>query len=94
MSNLEQYRVETRAWLEANCPLSMREPIGGFEDLYMGGRHPEVSHPDQQLWCERMAQRGWTVPQWPREYGGGGLDKEEAKVLQQEMARINARRPL
>ncbi|HEY7776073.1 MAG TPA: acyl-CoA dehydrogenase family protein [Kineobactrum sp.] len=94
MSNLEQFRVETRAWLEANCPLSMREPIGGFEDLYMGGRHPEVSHADQQLWCERMAQRGWTVPQWPREYGGGGLDKDEAKVLQQEMARINARRPL
>jgi alkylation response protein AidB-like acyl-CoA dehydrogenase len=41
-----------------------------------------------------MAQRGWTVPQWPREYGGGGLNKEEAKILQQEMARIGARRPL
>ncbi|PLW83941.1 acyl-CoA dehydrogenase [Kineobactrum sediminis] len=94
MNNLEQFRAETRAWLEENCPLSMREPVSGFEDIYTGGRHPEVAHPDQQVWCERMAQRGWTVPQWPREYGGGGLGKEEAKVLQQEMARINARRPL
>ncbi|HAN67802.1 acyl-CoA dehydrogenase family protein [Haliea sp.] len=94
MSDLEHFRADTRAWLEENCPAAMREPVRGFDDLYMGGRNPEVDHPDQQLWCERMAQRGWTVPQWPREYGGGGLNKEEAKILQQEMARLGARRPL
>jgi len=94
VSDLEHFRADTRAWLEENCPAAMREPVRGFDDLYMGGRNPEVDHPDQQLWCERMAQRGWTVPQWPREYGGGGLNKEEAKILQQEMARIGARRPL
>lgn len=94
MSDLEHFRAETRAWLAENCPASMCEPIGGFDDLYTGGRNPEVAHPDQQLWCERMAERGWTVPQWPREYGGGGLSKDQAKVLQQEMAHIGARRPL
>ena len=94
MSDLEHFRADTRAWLEENCPAAMREPVRGFDDLYMGGCNPEVDHPDQQLWCERMAQRGWTVPQWPREYGGGGLNKEEAKILQQEMARLGARRPL
>jgi|TARA_R100001509_G_scaffold114568_1_gene69641 alkylation response protein AidB-like acyl-CoA dehydrogenase len=94
VSDLEHFRADTRAWLEENCPAAMREPVRGFDDLYMGGRNPEVDHPDQQLWCERMAQRGWTVPQWPREYGGGGLNKEEAKILQQEMARLGARRPL
>ena len=41
-----------------------------------------------------MAERGWTVPHWPKEYGGGGLDSEELKVLKEEMARIGARRPL
>jgi alkylation response protein AidB-like acyl-CoA dehydrogenase len=41
-----------------------------------------------------MAERGWTAPQWPVEYGGGGLSREEAKVLLAEMARITARRPL
>ncbi len=94
MSDLEQFRQETRAWLEDNCPVAMREPVKSFEDMYHGGRNPEIIHPDQKVWCDRMVGRGWTVPQWPKEYGGGGLDKGEAKVLSQEMARIGARGPL
>ena len=94
MSTMEQFRAETRAWLEENCPPAMRQPVRSFEDLYVGGRNPEIRHPEQKVWCDRMAARGWTVPHWPKEYGGGGLGKEECKVLQQEMARINARRPL
>ena len=31
------------------------------------------------------------VPEWPKAYGGGGLNKEEVKVLREEMARIGAR---
>ena len=94
MSDLETFRLETREWLEENCPQSMRSPVRSFEDIYTGGRHPEVAIPEQPLWCERMAQRGWTVPHWPVEYGGGGLDSEQVKVLREEMARIGARRPL
>ena len=94
MNDLEQFRQGARAWLEENCPLSMREPVKGFDDLYNGGRKPEIDHPDQKVWCDRMAERGWTVPHWPREYGGGGLDREQLKVLRQEMARISARKPL
>ena len=94
MSDLEQFRQDTRAWLEENCPESMRVPAKGFEDFYNGGRNPEIDHPDQKIWCERMAERGWTVPHWPKEYGGGGLNKEEVKVLNEEMARIGARRAL
>lgn len=91
MSDLNTFRTETRAWLEANCPESMRVPIRSFEDIYNGGRNPEMSHPDQKVWCDRMAERGWTVPEWPKAYGGGGLNREEAKVLREEMARIGAR---
>jgi acyl-CoA dehydrogenase len=94
VDKLEAFRMETRAWLEANCPAAMRVPARSFEDIYVGGRRPEVEHPDQPLWCERMAERGWTVPHWPREYGGGGLDSAEVKVLREEMVRINARSPL
>jgi len=94
VSDLEQFRQETRAWLEENCPASMRTPIKGFDDAYNGGRNPEIDHPDQKIWCDRMAERGWTVPHWPSEYGGGGLSKEEVKVLRQEMGRISARSPL
>ncbi|MEM7691909.1 MAG: acyl-CoA dehydrogenase family protein [Pseudomonadota bacterium] len=85
MTELESFRNETREWLEANCPESMRTPVSSFEDIYNGGRKPEVAHTDQPLWCERMAERGWTVPHWPKEYGGGGLNNEQVKVLNEEM---------
>jgi len=94
VTEIETFRREARAWLEENCPPAMREPVTSFEDIYSGGRHPEIRHPDQLVWCERMAARGWTVPHWPREYGGGGLDKAHVRVLRDEMARIGARSPL
>src|ERR1044072_4450615 len=43
---------------------------------------------------EAMAQRGWTVPDWPKDSGGAGLSPGEAKVLREEMGRIGARQPL
>jgi alkylation response protein AidB-like acyl-CoA dehydrogenase len=41
-----------------------------------------------------MGGRGWTAPEWPTEYGGGGLSREEAKVLASELRRIHAQPPL
>lgn len=94
MTDLETFRRETREWLEANCPESMRTPMQSDDDACWGGRKWTFKSEDQRLWLERMAERGWTAPDWPREYGGGGLSKEEHKVLRQEMARIQARPPL
>ena len=94
MVDLNDFREQTRAWLEENCPPLMRQPILSEKDPWWGGRKAEFLNEDQRLWLERMAERGWTAPQWPVEYGGGGLSREEAKVLQQEMERILARRPL
>lgn len=94
MSDLETFRKETRAWLEENCPPLMRQPENGDDDLCWGGRNYVFQSDDQRLWLERTAARGWTVPTWPKEYGGGGLSKAEAKVLASEMKRIGARTPL
>ena len=91
---LEQFRTDTRAWLEANCPPTMREPIRSEKDIVWGGRNPDWAHPDQKLWMDRMAERGWTVPDWPTQYGGGGLSPAEAKILREEMKRMGARTPL
>jgi alkylation response protein AidB-like acyl-CoA dehydrogenase len=49
---------------------------------------------DTALWLERCAERGYTVPTWPKEYGGGGLSAPEARVLYEEMGDIGARTPL
>jgi acyl-CoA dehydrogenase len=94
MSDLEAFRAETRAWLEANCPPEMREPIRGDEDVCWGGRKVEFKNEAQKVWLERMGAKGWTVPEWPTQYGGGGLSRAEAKVLADEMRRIKARSPL
>jgi acyl-CoA dehydrogenase len=94
MADLESFRKETRAWLEANCPPEMRRSTQGDEDICWGGRKWVFKSDAQRVWLERMAARGWTVPEWPREYGGGGLAKEEAKVLREEMRRLGCRSPL
>ena len=88
---LEAFRAETRAWLEANCPQSMRQPMAGEDDYVWGGRNYKFQSEDAKLWLERMGAKGWTAPVWPKEYGGGGLSSAENRVLQQELARINAR---
>lgn len=93
-ADLAAFRAETRAWLDANCPEEMRSPGAGDDDMCWGGRKWTFRSEAQKQWLERMAARGWTVPEWPKEYGGGGLSKEEAKILTQEMRRIRARSPL
>ena len=90
MTDLQAFREETKDWLETNCPPEMRKP----GDVCWGGRNPQFSHPDQEIWLERMGDKGWTCPTWSSEYGGGGLSKDENKILQEEMSAIGARSPL
>jgi alkylation response protein AidB-like acyl-CoA dehydrogenase len=99
MSDLETFRSETRAWLEANCPPSMRGSGASAiaeegDSPIWGGRRAKWTNPEGKLWLDRMAGKGWTAPTWPKEYGGGGLSSAEARVLQQELNRIKARPPL
>ncbi len=91
--DIETFRAETRAWLEANCPAEMRLPIARDADVVWGGRGAKLSGP-QRAWLDAMGSRGRTVPEWPVAYGGGGLTKDQGKVLASEMRRIGARSPL
>ena len=93
MEALDKFRQEIKAWLEENCPPSMRTPMPEEETVW-GGRNARFTNPDAKLWLDRMAARGWTAPTWPKEYGGGGLTRDENLVLQQELRRIKARPPL
>ena len=90
MQALSEFQENTRAWLEENCPPSMRTTMVQAEVVW-GGRSPTFVNPESELWLQRMAEKGWTCPTWPAEYGGGGLDKEQAIILSQELSRINAR---
>ena len=94
MADIEAFRTETRAWLEANCPAECRGPVDNEEDRVWGGRSAVYPTPAHKVWLDRMGAKGWTAPEWPTEYGGGGLSREQAKVLHSEMRRIDAQPPL
>jgi alkylation response protein AidB-like acyl-CoA dehydrogenase len=89
MAELDDFRAEVRAWLQANCP-----PGARGEGEVAGGGHKVPISADLRLWLDRCAERGYTAPTWPREYGGGGLDKAQYLVLLEEMRAIRARAPL
>ena len=89
MTAIDTFRAETRAWLEENCPPGARGP--GY--IPLGSRTIELE-PDTRVWLDRMAEKGWTVPTWPKEYGGAELERDEYQVLVQELQRIGARTPL
>src|SRR5215813_4888531 len=89
----DDFRTEIRAWLEANAPPSMRTPPAHPDEIYWGGK--KLRYPEEVVrWCAVMAERGLTAPTWPKEYGGGGLSREDAKILAEEMAALSLRPPL
>ena len=90
---LALFRSEVREWLDINCPPAMRTAMPD-DEIVWGGRRAIFKNPDSKIWLERMAERGWTAPTWPSQYGGGGLSPQEAQILSEEMSRINARSPL
>jgi len=89
MSETTEFRDETRAWLQENCPPGARGP--GV--IPWGSRKVELPT-DSRIWLENMAAKGWTVPTWPKAYGGAELDSAQYLILLEELQRINARSPL
>ena len=89
MDGLSDFRTETRAWLAENCPAGAHGP-----GPVPWGSRKVPAEGDSALWLARMAARGWTVPTWPRRYGGAELDKDQYGVLIDELKRIGARSPL
>jgi alkylation response protein AidB-like acyl-CoA dehydrogenase len=94
MTELESFRTETRSWLEANAPEALRGMPFTELDGTWGGRKWRFQKPEMRRWLDVMAERGWTAPTWPREYGGGGLSPAEAKVLSQELRDLRLPPPL
>ena len=87
---IDAFRAEARAWLEANFPQSLR----GKDNAMSAVDGPTEETAEQKAWREAMGAKGWGTPTWPKEYGGGGLTREQARVLGEEMARIGAWNPI
>lgn len=87
---LEAFRAEARAWLAENFTPN----LVGKSDIVAIIESGAAPSPEAADWRRKMGEKGWGVPTWPREYGGGGLSRAEAKVLNQEMRRIGAWNPI
>jgi alkylation response protein AidB-like acyl-CoA dehydrogenase len=85
---LEDFRAEARAWLEANFPKS----LAGKGAQAMSERQGQSA--DLAAWRKAIGEKGWATPTWPTQYGGGGLSPAQARVLHQEMATAGAFNPL
>lgn len=92
--DLVAFRSGIRDWLEANCPPEMRDGAGGEEAICWGGTTWVFTCEAQKIWLERCAAVGYTVPTWPKAYGGAGLSRDEDKILKEEMQALGARSPL
>ena len=87
-ASLDTFRDEVRDFIETNCPQEMRLGSVHFEDAY------ELYQTDAaNSWRDAAAERGWTAPAWPSQYGGGGMDRAHLSVWQQELARAKALTP-
>lgn len=83
------FRAETREWLLQSCPTSLLQS----EIVPEAGRKTPVSG-NRKTWLERAAERGFTVPMWPKEYGGAGLSKDQYVILLEEMRSLGVPAPL
>jgi len=87
--DIDAFRADAKAWLEANFPASLK---GKSAMAYIEDESPDDA--DIKAWTKAMGDKGWGVPTWPQAYGGGGLSQAEARVLQQEMNRVGAWNPV
>ncbi len=94
MEDLEKFRTEAHDWLDSRVPRTLRGLVLPEDGGSWGGRKPTWDHPDMEPWLAMMAERGWTAPTWPREYGGGGLSPAAAKVLHEELRKLKLPPPL
>jgi alkylation response protein AidB-like acyl-CoA dehydrogenase len=94
MSEEGDFRSHVRGVLERDVPGALRGKSADSKAHVWGGRRVTFGYPESRVWLEVAAEHGWTAPRWPREYGGGGLSAEHAKVLEGEVARLELPPPL
>ena len=86
----DAFRAGARRWIEGNFPASLRDAGGALSPAEAPG-DPTL---DEEIWRVAIGEKGWGVPTWPKEYGGGGLSRAEARALEEELERARAYNPI
>ncbi len=77
-------------WVKTHCP----KELLGSTFAYSGGSYQTISDPAFQSWFDACLERGFTVPDWPVEYGGAGFDKQQVAALKEAFRKTGAPLPL
>jgi len=90
------FRDEVRAFIREECPPGISRR--GFGAMFGGGGWEDMRLPTEEYrkkngaWTQKLSERGWIAPAWPKEYGGAGLTVMEQFIFNQEMAKAGAPR--
>jgi len=82
----EEFRKEVNAWIDANVPPNLEQPEDPRNityELYQQARE----------FRRKLGAKGWLVPTFPKEYGGGGLDVAQAIIIAEVLAERDAEIP-
>lgn len=80
----QAFRREVRSFIQARLPSGIRERL-------RQGHLPNKQ--ETVVWQRILAERGWSAPHWPREYGGADLGQMERLILLDELYRAPAPLP-
>jgi hypothetical protein len=86
------FRAETRAWLEANCPPEMREPMRSEKDACWGGRNFVFQSPAQKQWLDVMARAAGPCPTGRRNMAAAGCRRPRPRSSRRKWRDRRARR--
>jgi pimeloyl-CoA dehydrogenase large subunit len=79
------FREEVRAFVKKSLPASIRQKI-------VEGRHPGKD--DIVAWTRLLNEKGWSVPHWPKEWGGTGWTPVQLLIFNDELQQAGAPEPL
>ena len=82
------FREDVRAWIKINFPTSL-----AGNDPIVAGYAAELES-DHDLWRQRLADKGWGAPTWPKQYGGAGVSQREERIITDELSNVGAFNPI
>lgn len=81
-TRIGEFRIVVEDWMDDNAVIP--------DDIRMPGRGEPLS-PALKEWAvqfkKKLGAKGWIAPDWPVEYGGGGLTRNHARIIEEELRR-------
>ena len=88
MNEQHSFRAEVKQWIAENFPRT----LAGQNPATVG--YAPALEADHELWRQRLAEKGWGAPTWPKEYGGAGFSQKEERIITDELSDANAFNPI